>query len=106
MDQDVTRACFSNTNDLHWERQFDDFGFDRMFDELFVSFEMGRVKPDREAFEWVVERLDVEPHEILFLDDNAINVEGARAVGIDAERAVGVAGAREILKRRGLLGPR
>jgi putative hydrolase of the HAD superfamily len=100
----VTRACFSNTNALHWDDVFHAFGFDEMFEQSFLSYRMGLVKPDQAAFEHVVRTLGVDPGEVLFLDDNAINVEGARAAGLDAHRAVGVAGARRILGERGLLG--
>lgn len=100
----LVRACFSNTNAVHWDDVFHRLGFDEMFEHSFLSYRMGLVKPDIEAFLHVVRALDVDPGEILFLDDNAINVEGARAVGLDAHRAVGVDGARRVLAARGLLG--
>jgi len=99
----MVRACFSNTNALHWEHRFHRFGLHELFDESFLSYRMGCVKPDVEAFERVVAALGVEPASILFLDDNALNVEGARAAGLDAHRAVGVEGARRVLRERGIL---
>lgn len=82
-------ACLSNTNTLHVERQWEEFGIYELFDGIFLSNEMGMVKPDREAFEHVVARLGVLPEQVLFLDDNQINVDGARAAGLLAEKAVG-----------------
>lgn len=99
----VRRACLSNSNALHWPRKRDEMGLGALLDAHFVSHEIGHVKPDREIFEHVVERLGVEPGEILFLDDNQPNVEGARAVGLEAVRAVGVEAARRALAERGLL---
>lgn len=99
----VRRACFSNTNELHWDRFRDTWELGVTLDQHFVSHEIGLVKPDAEAFAHVVEQLGCRPESVLFLDDVAINVEGARRVGIDAEQAVGVAGAREVLLRRGIL---
>lgn len=95
-------ACLSNTNALHVQREWSDRGVLALFDTHFLSHEMGLVKPDREAFLHVVERLDRPADRILFLDDNAINVEGARAAGLRAERAVGVEGARAVLAAHGL----
>ena len=92
-------ACLSNTNVIHAERQSTEFGIDALFDELFLSHEIGLVKPDREAYDHVVRALGVPPERILFLDDNQINIEGARVVGLRAERAVGVEQAGRILAR-------
>ena len=48
-----------------------------------MSYEVGLVKPDPAMFEHVVETLGVQPDSIVFLDDNEINVEQARAVGLE-----------------------
>ncbi len=85
----VRVACLSNTNTLHVERQWEEFGIYELFDGIFLSNEMGMVKPDREAFDHVVDRLGVRPEQVLFLDDNQINVDGAREAGLLAEKAVG-----------------
>ena len=98
----VRRACFSNTNELHWSEQRDAARLTAIFDIVFVSHQMGLVKPDREAFEHVVAELDCPAGEILFLDDNQINVDGASAVGLDAHRVSGVEQARHVLAARGL----
>ncbi len=96
-------ACLSNTNPIHTQRQRAEFGIYELFDGLYLSHEMGRVKPDRNAFDHVVRELNCPRDRILFLDDNQINVDGARAAGLEAERAVGVASAREILEARRVL---
>lgn len=100
----VRRACFSNTNALHWESRFAPSGLAEALDRAFLSFAMQRVKPDRDAFAQLVAELGVPAERILFLDDNAVNVEGARAAGLRAERALGVEGCRAVLEARGLLG--
>ena len=96
-------ACFSNTNELHWGHQRDAWRLGTLFDHTFVSHELGLVKPDAEAFEHVVEALGCRADEVLFLDDNQLNVDGARAVGLDAHRTVGLDAARTLLRERGLL---
>lgn len=102
----VRTACFSNTNEMHWSQQRDVWRVGDLFHHTFVSHEMGLVKPDREAFEHVVAALGCPPAHVLFLDDNALNVEGARAAGLDAHRADGLDAARAILAARGLLAGR
>ena len=64
---------------------------------------MGCVKPDREIFDRTAQILNRPRDHVLFLDDNAINVEGARAAGFQAMRAVGVDDARRCLMAVGLL---
>lgn len=101
--RDSTRVgCFSNTNTLHAERQWQDFGLAELFEERFFSHEMGLLKPDRVAFEYVVDALGCAADKILFLDDNQINVDGARAAGLHAERTQGVEEARTVLTNIGL----
>jgi putative hydrolase of the HAD superfamily len=74
-----------------------------LFDRLFLSFQLGLVKPDAAIFHRVVDDFGFEPDEILFLDDNQINVDSARSVGLRAERALGVGDARQHLEQLGLL---
>ena len=96
-------ACFSNTNACHIDYQLDAFRIRELFDEHYFSNQIGLVKPDREAYEHVVSALDCAPEQILFLDDNRINVDGALAVGLDAHRVQGIEAARLLLEERGIL---
>jgi putative hydrolase of the HAD superfamily len=54
------------------------------FSGIFASTELGMRKPERRAFDAVVERIGVEPGRILFFDDMPQNVAGARAAGLQA----------------------
>lgn len=103
--QRVAVACFSNSNPLHWERNFRKYGIQDAFDQCFASFELGCVKPEPQAFAMVVERLRRRPGEVLFLDDTEVNVAGARAAGLQAEWVRGVAEARRALAARALVTP-
>lgn len=96
-------ACLSNTNDAHKARFDSEFALFDHFDAAYLSHEIGLVKPDRAAFEHTVADLACDPARVLFLDDNQINVEGARAAGLRAEKAVGPAAARAVLTRYALL---
>jgi putative hydrolase of the HAD superfamily len=100
---DVHRAVLSNTNELHWNEQPDAGSIHQLFETHFASHLVGLVKPDAAIYEWVVEELQCPAAEILFLDDNQINVEGARAVGLAAHRVVGVEQARAVLAAHDLL---
>jgi len=58
--------------------------YDRHFDEQFYSCELGVAKPDGAYFTAILDRLALSPDRVLFIDDNAKNVEAARAVGLTA----------------------
>jgi putative hydrolase of the HAD superfamily len=52
---------------------------------VFCSAAMRRSKPSPDAFLHVLQRLGHAPGNTLFLDDNRVNVEAARATGLHAE---------------------
>jgi putative hydrolase of the HAD superfamily len=95
----ATVAMLSNMNAVHWQRAVEGWPLVRHFDRVFTSFQLGLIKPDAEVFEHVADELSLEPNRILFLDDNIINVEGARTVGLQAEKVCGVAEARAAIEQ-------
>jgi glucose-1-phosphatase len=66
------------------------------------SAELGRSKPDPEAFRRLATRLECAPEEILYFDDDATYVAGAREAGLSAHRVGGAAGVRAGLAEHGL----
>jgi glucose-1-phosphatase len=99
-------ACLSNTNALHWEMQAELWSLDTLFDEVFLSYELGLVKPDADIFRHVTGVLGVAPERTLLLDDNQPNVDGARSIGMQAVLVRGPTEARHELVRLGVLGAR
>lgn len=55
---------------------------DSYFHRAYYSHRMNKRKPDAEIFEQVIAENNLVPEETLFLDDYAVNIEGAKAVGI------------------------
>jgi HAD superfamily hydrolase (TIGR01509 family) len=96
-------GCLSNTNTLHWNDHARHWTIFDAFEFRFLSFEMGLIKPDREMFDRVSELLRAPPERMLFLDDNALNVNGAVAAGFHAIRVTGVDEARGALVDSGIL---
>jgi putative hydrolase of the HAD superfamily len=101
----VRLGCLSNTNALHWEGHVAQWPLIEEFEFRYLSFELGLVKPDRELFEEVAERLPVGRDRVLFLDDNLLNIEAALDAGFPARRVSGVDEAREALRSVGVLPP-
>ncbi len=99
----VRLACFSNTNEVEARRLRSEFEVERHFESCFFSNEIGRRKPKSEAYREVVRALGISESAILFLDDTAACVDGARAIGIRSEIARGPEQARDVLRRIGVL---
>ena len=55
---------------------------DDLFEKLFLSYEMGLMKPDPAIYEQVLQEAGLEASETLFLDDNENNIIAAHALGI------------------------
>lgn len=60
------------------------FGFAAMADVIVYSHEEGMSKPDPRIYERTWQRLGVQPHEMIFLDDAEPNILAARECGIHA----------------------
>src|SRR5207245_4029236 len=77
--------AFSNTNRPHVEH-FSKTYADVLghFREMFLSSTIGLRKPEAAAYDHVVKAIGVPASRILFFDDLAANIEGARARGLCA----------------------
>lgn len=52
------------------------------FDGLVFSGSIGLVKPNRDIFEYILKKYNLNPNETLFIDDNKQNVNTAEGMGI------------------------
>jgi putative hydrolase of the HAD superfamily len=93
----------SNTNEIHWDRFSKTWKLVAAFHHNFPSYLVGKLKPDAEYFLHVLEALDVPAQRVLFVDDNAINVEAAARLGMHTRRVQGVAGARQAFVELGIV---
>lgn len=81
-------ALLSNTNELHmvqvkraWEKA-SSLVFESLFEQVFLSHEIQRRKPDVSTFHWVCEELHVKPEKVLFIDDSPQHIDGANSAGL------------------------
>jgi putative hydrolase of the HAD superfamily len=76
---------FSNTNAAHAEHFLLHFAeVLAPFRKIYASHELGLRKPDAAAYRAVCMDMGHPPERILFFDDRADNVDGARACGLEA----------------------
>ena len=97
-------AILSNMGDNVLENMKREFAWLARFDVLVWSFQLHMAKPEPAIYEHVLEELGVRAEEALFLDDRAVNVEAARALGMRAIQFSSVEKLREDLAVLGLAG--
>jgi putative hydrolase of the HAD superfamily len=79
----------SNTNELHMQllqrflsEDIPGTWLHDLFDALYLSFQMGALKPSPDIYRYLLTQERICPGQALFLDDREENVEAARAEGI------------------------
>jgi len=78
------QACMSNIDQAHWEKIQSFPNVDNLFEKKFLSFEHNAVKPNFKTFFKMLEFLDCDKEDIIFIDDREDNVKSANDIGIDA----------------------
>jgi HAD superfamily hydrolase (TIGR01509 family) len=99
----VPVAFLSNMNRCQWEAHYEALALTQGFDFRFLSYELGLVKPDPAVFAVVRARLPVPAERILFLDDNAVNVEAGTAAGFVSRHVRGIDDVRVALAAAGVV---
>ena len=78
----------SNLNDVSF--QYFSSVFDlSVFDNLFLSFKIHHIKPEKEIYEYVIKTINDVPENMVFFDDKITNVEAAIEQKMYAIQATG-----------------
>jgi putative hydrolase of the HAD superfamily len=91
-------ALLSNLTEIMMRHIIETHHIERYFDELFFSNTIGFMKPDSEAYNIVLRKMDAKPEESLFIDDSQKNVDAAQKLGMHAFQFEG--GSPELLDAR------
>lgn len=71
------------TNHVSFVKEFINSHFDiNYLDDLIISAKINRIKPNLDFYEFILDKYKINANELLFLDDNIENVNGANALGI------------------------
>jgi len=76
-----TVSLMSNTYDIH-AKSNELRGFYDIFDYVFLSNEVGMIKPDMDKYRHVLKKLDTKPKKCIFIDDKIRNLIPASELGI------------------------
>ncbi len=96
-------GVLSNMGPLHWADA--EGHLPTRIERLFVSWQIGIMKPEPEAFRIALRWFTCPPSEVLFLDDAAINVEAALAQGMNARVVLDATDINAALRDYGVLRP-
>jgi len=105
LDGRVPMHVFSNTNAAHhawWSVRH--ASLLAPLGRVICSHQLGLRKPEVAAFGAACERIGVAPGRVLFVDDSAVNVAGARDAGLQAHRVDSAEAIRRVLEATGLCG--
>jgi putative hydrolase of the HAD superfamily len=69
-----------------------------LFERVFVSGELGMIKPDARIFEHVVDELGISADQMVFIDNKDVNVRGAESIGGRGHVFTGAAELRRYLE--------
>lgn len=72
------------TNHLSFVKDFikESFNIDYL-DDIIISAEIHKIKPNLDFYQYILNKYSIESKELLFLDDNINNINGAQALGIN-----------------------
>ena len=70
------------TNHVSYIREYLENSFVNEVDELFISEEIGRIKPNKDYYEYILNYYNIKAEELLFIDDSKINIDIANKMGI------------------------
>ena len=76
----------SNTDEIHHTYCLQNVEALGQFEESFLSFQLGLLKPDPQFFLHILNKMGAPPSECVFIDDTPENVEAARSVGMTGLR--------------------
>jgi len=93
----------SNTNSIHKKYGFEHYEFLKLFDHLFLSHEVGFIKPEKEIYQAVEKISELPPEEHIFIDDIFEYVNTAKSLGWDGIHFLGYDDLVKNLKDRDIL---
>jgi glucose-1-phosphatase len=87
----------SNTNAAHWDFLNDLYGLDQLAAKAILSHECGYEKPNKEIYLLAAAAHGCAPNQCLFVDDLAVNVDAAKALGFRTLQFTSFAAFRDLL---------
>lgn len=82
--QTYKTALVSNTNDIHYSLSIQKYKALSLLPKHYLSYKIQVMKPDKKFYDAIIKDQNVDPSQLLFIDDLQINIDGAKYVGMNA----------------------
>lgn len=96
------RVALLSNIDERLSKLIREYGLYEPFNPCILSCEIGVEKPDLNAYRYLLEKLDLSPETVVFIDDKYENIEAAMKMGIDGILFESVCQIYRELGKRGL----
>lgn len=72
------------TNHISYVKEYIFNNFDNKYlDDIIISAEINEIKPNKDFYNYILNKHKIKPQELLFLDDKINNINGAKELGIN-----------------------
>ena len=78
----------SNTNEIHMEEAMKSWNKnnytkpEKIFNKIYLSYKIGMRKPNKEIFNFICDKENLDPSKTLFIDDSIQHIKGAKSIGL------------------------
>ena len=89
LSEQVPCYLLSNTNEIHLsyiEQLLQEMGFKHflnIFESCYFSHQIGKRKPHKETFEWVLNQMNYDAQDVLFIEDSPQHIKGAKSAKLN-----------------------
>ena len=72
------------TNHISYIKEFINKSFDvNYLDDIIISSEINKIKPNNDFYQYILDKFNISPEELLFIDDNQENINSASDMNIN-----------------------
>ena len=72
------------TNHISYIKDFIHNNFNTIYlDNIIISSNIHKIKPNKDFYQYILDKYHLNPNELLFIDDNINNIEGAKSLNIN-----------------------
>ena len=93
-----------SVNSPEWSKYLqENFSYEHLFDSVYYSHQIGYTKRQPESFKYILDKHQLNPINVLLIDDSSRNINIAQTLGIEGIKFLSAQQLQEELLRRGFI---